>query len=190
MSLEQAINDHAAAINDHAAAIRELAAAFIQSANARNDASAALEKAYAEATVAGGESKESVKPNTAREAINEALAAAKGGRNKGDKQADADLEQAVSKVEADAKKNAGAAGTATSTAGGTAGPAEEQGGTDQAEPLSYEKDVKPVLVKLAGAKGKDELTKLVKSFGVGKATELSAEQLPRVLEQATKLLAA
>ena len=174
MSLEQAINDHAAAIRELAYSISMIASG------------GSVTVGHARTVVAPADSKELVAA-AERKSPNVGALARHGVPQV---QPDAELEQAVQKVEAAAKKNAGAVDTATSTAGGTAGSAGEQGGTDQAEPLSYEKDVKPVLVKLAGAKGKDELTKLVKSFGVGKATELSAEQLPEVLEQANKLLAA
>lgn len=90
----------------------------------------------------------------------------------------------AAKADAESKKNAGAAATQTSTDANTAGSATAPAALD------YEKDVKPVLVELAATKGKPELTKLVKSFGVDKASELKAEQLADVLGQARALMAA
>lgn len=90
----------------------------------------------------------------------------------------------AAKADAEAKKNAGAAATQTSTDANTAGSATAPAALD------YEKDVKPVLVQLAAAKGKPELAKLVKSFGVEKAAELKPEQLVEVLGQARALMAA
>ncbi len=117
--------------------------------------------------------------------------------------ADKELEQAVEKVEAAAKKpsakssDAKASSEASAEAGaassdpkpdasGAAEPEDTQAG---AEPLSYEKDVKPVLIKLAGARGKQALTDLIASFGVLKADKLNAEQLVAAKAQAEALIA-
>lgn len=178
MSLENAILDHAAAL-------RELAAAFVTSATARNQASAVLEKAYAQSSSAA-ESKGHIEITISDEEKQKIRDAAKK---------DAELEEAVQKVEAeakardekaDAKKNAGAADTQTSTGGATAGSVEEQGSAD----LDYEKHVKPILIKLASAKGKPEMTALVQSFGVTKATELKGAQLAQIVAKANALMAA
>lgn len=96
----------------------------------------------------------------------------------------AELQAALDAAKAEAKKNAGAAGTQTSTGADTAGYATAPAALD------YEKDVKPVLVQLASAKGKPELTKLVKSFGVDKANEIKPELLADVVAQAQALMAA
>lgn len=171
MSLEQAILDHAAAI-------RELAAAFVQSQQNSAAALAKLQEAYA----AGTPREEAAANQAQRDAEIEAV-----------QKVDADdIKKAVEKVEADAKAETGksdAGSAAQQPSGDTAGSAKEKAGIEQ-KALDYETDVKPVLVKLASAKGKDELTKLIKSFGVAKATELNAEQLAQALDQAKKLLAA
>jgi len=171
-----------AALNNHAEAIRELAAALRE----RNAPLAAL---------AG-------QAQTAIQAITEDMKAGGTVDNFG---ADNELEQAVEKVEAAAKEESpgrkaiNAALEAARSAAkeekaadpkpAASGAAEPEATPAGAEPLSYEKDVKPVLIKLAGAKGKQALTDLIASFGVPKADKLNAEQLVEAKKQAEKLIA-
>lgn len=180
MSLENAILEHAAAI-------RELAAAFIQLSQVGAPVSQ-LREAYA-AGKDVGKSVGARGPTADEKPRGTTKNEAADNQAKIEAERDAELEQAVTRVEADAKKNAGAADTQTSTAGDTAGSATGAAGTEQAEPLSYEKDVKPLLVEYARVTDKDTMTKYVRSFGVQKAPELPADKFAEIIAGAKNLIA-
>jgi len=55
-------------------------------------------------------------------------------------------------------------------------------------PLDYERDVKPVGLKLA-AKNKQQLTNLLQEFGVTKGTELKPGQFAEFIQLAQRLVA-
>jgi hypothetical protein len=86
-----------------------------------------------------------------------------------------ELEQAVQKVEADAKAE-------------KAAPAPEEISAADTT-LDYKIDVKPVLLKVFKAHGQPALKGLLDKFGVPNGDKLSADQLPAVLSEANALLA-
>jgi hypothetical protein len=61
---------------------------------------------------------------------------------------------------------------------------------ETAEGLNYEKEVRPALVKVSTAKGRDALVALLDKFGVTKGDQLKPSQLAKVLAAANELLAA
>lgn len=170
MSLENSINEMAAAIRMLAESISGAARA-----NAHGQIAAALgDCATAVAEVV--EKTAEVAPITVTLSAEDKKAIREEAKR------DAELEKAVEQVEAEAKKPAGSAENKA--------PANTAGSVTEPATLDYEKDVKPVLIKYASAKGKPELSAFVKSFGVDKATELKPEQLADVLAQANAALAA
>jgi hypothetical protein len=46
------------------------------------------------------------------------------------------------------------------------------------EALDYDKDVRPLVIKAGGVKGRDAMLELLAKFGVGKGSEVKPEQLP------------
>lgn len=162
MSIENSITELAAAIRMLAEGIAGAARS-----NAHGQIAAALGEAAS--AVAEVTKNTEVRGTTAEDAAADQIP--------GRKNRDAELEQAVAKVEADAKKNAGAADTATSTAADTAGPATGAASAD----LDYEKDVKPVLIAYSMATDKQTMTEYVKSFGVDKAPQLPKEKFAEVI---------
>jgi hypothetical protein len=153
LELAAALRDQAGAVNAQVAASRELLASYnSRYANAAGDA------------VVAEVQKNSSKKEKAAEV-----------------KPDAELDQAVSKVEADAKKNVGAAeATKTDTAAASAGSATEP--ASSGEPLNYDKDVKPALLAFIKANSQEACrTLLTNQFGVARATDLKPEQYPAVL---------
>lgn len=57
-----------------------------------------------------------------------------------------------------------------------------------AEPMTYDRDVKPLGVKLAGI-NRNSLVEILESFGVKKGTELTAEQFEPFLAKVTARIA-
>jgi hypothetical protein len=57
------------------------------------------------------------------------------------------------------------------------------------ETLDYEKDVKPLVIKAGGVKGRDAVLALFGTFGVTKGPELKADQLAPAKAQLEALLA-
>lgn len=184
MGLEQAILELAASIKLHAASLAELAAAntkLAQNDDAKLEAYKDSLVNYSEGLLAGG-----FKADTS------------------------ELEQAVEKVEADAKtesparKQLNAALEAARAekktidpkpdASGAAEPADTNDGAqpDDAPPLDYEKDVKPLLIKVASKCGKVVLADLLRGVGLPegqKGDKLDAKQLAAAKKQAEKLIA-
>lgn len=62
-------------------------------------------------------------------------------------------------------------------------------GTSTGEALTYEKDVKPLVLKVGAAGKRDNLVELLKKFGVGKGPELPADKLPAFKADLEALLA-
>lgn len=56
--------------------------------------------------------------------------------------------------------------------------------------LDYNKDVKPLLVKVSTAKGREALVGLLQKFGVAKGDQLPQDKLAAVVAEANTLLAA
>jgi hypothetical protein len=56
--------------------------------------------------------------------------------------------------------------------------------------IDYAKEVKPLLVKVSTAKGRDALVTLLAKFGVSKGDQLPQDQLAAVLTEINALLAA
>ena len=61
---------------------------------------------------------------------------------------------------------------------------------EAAAALDYEKDVRPLLVKVSTGKGRDALVALLKDFGATKGDQLKADQLEAVVAAANELLGA
>lgn len=95
---------------------------------------------------------------------------------------DAELEQAVQKVEADAKNDASGAVESAGTKGGAQTEAADTA------PLDYLKDVAPTLNKLAKA-NRDGLVALFAEHGAKKGADLKPNQYRAVLDAAIELLA-
>jgi hypothetical protein len=180
MSMEQAILELAAALRDQAAAQREANEVNRATAAGYERAVTAYAMANAPVEVAGGvqhsvevrEQAEGLSVQQVAEHFNvpaDVLHAAVAEKSAGPVKPDADLEQAVQKVEAGAGKVEEAPGAA---------------------PLDYNKDVKPVLLSLIKAKGKPVLVEMLGRYGVEKADALSADALPKVLAEVQALLAA
>jgi hypothetical protein len=171
------------AILELAAALRYAADISAEATRANTAGYEAMSKAYLAASSGGGPLVVEQKANPAREAV---MAEVQKAITKKEKAAevkpDAELDQAVAKVEADAKKLAGAAeATKTDTAASTAGSAAAPD-TDDAEPLNYDKDVKPALLAFIKANSQEACRKLLTDqFGVARATDLKVEQYPAVL---------
>lgn len=155
-------------------AILELAAAIRYAADRNNGTGRALAAAPVE------EEKETTSP--ARQAIQSALDAAKAGTKQ---QQDAELEQAVQKVEEENSRHAERDEKAQKE------EAAEQEAEKQNAPadLDYAKDVRPVLLAAIKKSGKDAVAAMLATFGVDKADKLTAEQLPGALAEAQKLAA-
>lgn len=172
MSMEQAILELAAAMREQAAAQRE-------SNEVQRATSAGYEKAvmaYGAAVTQGGAGQDPIDTKAAElaEATATRAAAAKTAAAKDaakNKAGDAELAQAVQKVEDDAKAE---------KAGATAGDAVQ---------LDYAKDVRPVLLAAIKKAGKDEVQKLIGTFGVDKADKVPADKLGKLLDEAQKLAA-
>lgn len=56
-------------------------------------------------------------------------------------------------------------------------------------PLDYEKDVKPIVIKVGAAGKRDALVDLLKKFGVAKAPEVPADKLPAFKAELEALVA-
>ena len=87
-----------------------------------------------------------------------------------DKPAAAPKPQAQPKAEAPAQAPAAAPSAPEAPAASTASSGEPAS-------LDYDRDVKPLIVKLAASKGRDSVVAVLGKFGVAKGTELAAEQL-------------
>lgn len=94
-------------------------------------------------------------------------------------QKDAELEKAVAKVEADAKKETADEGSPTGTV--------DHGDEDKV--LNYEKDVRPLLLAAIKKGKRGEIEAFLAGEGVKKADELPAEKLPALFDLAQKLAA-
>lgn len=94
--------------------------------------------------------------------------------------------QLVDKIDADTKATAKADTKAEDT------PITKRKDDDKPaeDALNYEKEVRPVLVKVSTAKGRDALVALLAKFDVTKGDQLKASQLDKVLAAANELLAA
>jgi hypothetical protein len=55
--------------------------------------------------------------------------------------------------------------------------------------IDYEKDVKPLILKVGGTKGRDAAVALLGEFDVKAGTALTADQYPAVIARANELLA-
>lgn len=185
MSMENAILEHAAALRELSAAIKAMYAG-------RADALALPPDVDAETANHQRDFGADEKTSPAREADQSALDKAKAGTKK---EKDADLENAVAKVEDGAKKPAPTAGTATDPAGSTeiqtsadAG-APTAPGDAEAAPINYEKDVRPLLLAAIKKGKRGEIEAFLAAEGVKKADELPAEKLPALFDLAQKLAA-
>lgn len=96
---------------------------------------------------------------------------------------DAELEQAVEKVEAAAK------GESKAKAAARAATSVEEKTDEPAATLDYKADVYPKLVALAKAKGKPALVGLLKEFDAANGDALKAEQYSAVVARAAELAA-
>lgn len=164
MSMENAILDHAAALRELSVAIRESADATRQG----NEGYKAAIVAYATASAPVGiPANDKPYPDSKPGAV--------------EVKPDAEIEQAVQKVEADAKVTALPDDTAANTA-----EVEKQNAPAD---LEYAKDVRPVLLAAIKKAGKDTVAAMLSTFGVDKADKLTAEQLPAALAAAQKLAA-
>lgn len=193
MSLEQAINEHAAAIRELAAAIRLTTSAggngFSTADQLKYDQEqealavakeAELEKAVAklEADAKAEQAKVMAKveadrkPNTAKEAVTEALAKAKAEKEAADKVA-FDAKTAEMKKANDARDAADAAKEADPL---------------DAAPLHWDNDVRPAL--LAVGKDRDALVKLMAKYEVPKGGKAPAEKWADLLAEANAIVAA
>lgn len=168
MSMENAILDHAAALRELSAAIKEMnagrAAALQFSVGPMAQQAEKAVKAHVQEIV-------------------------------GDKYVvetkDAELEQAVQKVEgaakADAQKTVDEADAKSAAV--KAAEQEAEAAAFDAPNLDYAKDVRPVLLAAIKKAGKDTVAAMLKTFGVEKADKLTVDQLPAVLVEAQKLAA-
>jgi hypothetical protein len=68
-------------------------------------------------------------------------------------------------------------------------PAPEPDAPSDTAPLDYEKDVKPVLLQVNRAKGRDALAGLLKQFGAPTGDKLPADKFAEVLAAAEAVLA-
>lgn len=68
-------------------------------------------------------------------------------------------------------------------------PVETPKADAQATALSYEKDVKPIVIKVGAAGKRDALVDLLKKFGVAKGPEVPADKLPAFKAELEALVA-
>lgn len=68
--------------------------------------------------------------------------------------------------------------------------ADAQASTAATEPVNYEKGVKPLILKINTAKGREAATAALGKFGVTKGPDLKPEQYAEFVAHATELLAA
>lgn len=187
MSLENAILEHAGAIRELAAALRERNVPLAAIAGEAQSAIKEIRDSMASAPMV-------TDTRAAEKIIHEELAKQQAG--------DAEMEQAVEKVEKNAAAEQARAGSAAAKTSAKAAPsdpkpaasgaAEPAGTNDGAEPLDYEKDVKPLLVTVAKERGKVALAELLKGVGLPegqKGHQLNAAQLVEAKKQAEKLIA-
>lgn len=181
MGLEQAILELAASIKLHAASLAELAAAntkLAQNDDAKLEAYKDSLVNYSEGLLAGGFKADTSELEQAVEKVETAA-----------KIEDGDVTQVLNKAEL--RK---AVAEAKNAASGAAEPADTNDGAqpDDAPPLDYEKDVKPLLIKVASKCGKVVLADLLRGVGLPegqKGDKLDAKQLAAAKKQAEKLIA-
>lgn len=183
MSMENAILEHAAALRELSASIKAMHAgrgdALALPASQGGLVNQVVEKAAADA--AKGEA-----TSPARQAIQAALDAAKAGSTKAAGKPDAELEQAVQKVEDSAAAEKARIDADTKAAEANRTEVHLEAPAD----LDYAKDVRPVLLAAIKAAGKDTVATMLKTFGVEKADQLKPAQLPGAVAEAQKLIAA
>lgn len=172
MSLEDAIYKLAESINGHAAALRE-------SAGKEFDTALKLHSSFNVMLADDAPLAVPAEAATKPEVKNFGTAPAPAPV-----EPDEELEQAVQKVEADAKN----------AASGAAEPAGTKAGapSDDVLALTYDKDVKPLFVKMCSLHGKDSLQPLLLECGLQpkeKGDKLNAEQLVVAKRLAEKMIA-
>lgn len=99
------------------------------------------------------------------------------------------LQEAIEALVAAVRENTDAIrGTATVKAVATSepppAPVHVEQYADEPAPLTYEKDVRPVAVKLAAARGRDALVALLKTYDVSKVPELPPVMFASFIKQA------
>lgn len=194
MSMEDAIFDFAGAVRELSAAIKEMNAGRTNALTLPTPLGGTL-AAQAAAVAASPVAAQAVAATAEKETEKARAAAMKLDGEKNQATLNAELEQAVSKVEDDAKKLTPTADTATAQAGSTetatsgdaAAPSDDD--SVSGEPLDYVKDVRPVLLAAIKKAGKEVVAAMIGKFGVDKADKLTPEQLPAVLIEAQKLAA-
>lgn len=171
MSLENAILAHATALEKLAEAIKAAfgnvgtaALATIVPAGTKELVGVSGVKPDAELDEAVEQVEKASTP--ARKAINDALAAAKAGT----KGKAGNAEKPAEEAKSDEQKGSGA------------------GSSDEdAEPLDYTKDVRPVLLAAIKKVGKDPVQELIKTYGVDKADKMDPAQYPDIVAKAQAL---
>lgn len=165
MSMENAILELAAAMREQAAAQRE-----------SNEVQRATAAGYERAVTAYATGEQRKDVAQANEQVSAKMA--------GDKPEvkDAEIEKAVQKVEADAKKEGAATSAATSQES-------TDDSSDALVELDYTKDVRPVLLAVNKKAGQPELKALLTKFGAATGDKLKPEQYGEVLAAANKILA-
>jgi hypothetical protein len=175
MSMENAIEQHAAALNNLAEALRSAFDGLAALANLGKQ----LQTGGVQHTTLAAAA-ESVKAQADEDTKKTRAKAEKAEPLK----KDAEVEQAVEKVEADAKKDVQTAPSPADTAApNTSSPDADSDET----PLDYNKDVKPALLAAIKAKGKEAVQALIKSYGVDKADQIDPAQLGDLLAKAKAL---
>lgn len=166
MSLENAILAHAAALTALAEAIRSATGSM-----------RAL-------TLAGTPLEDAGKENpSAREAINEAIAAAKARTPKGGKAE----EKGEASTGPESSGGAGAAGDAAEAEAETARNKAEVDKQNEPANLDYNKDVKPVLLAAIKRVGKEKVAEAIKTFGVDKADKVDPSDYAALVDAANAL---
>lgn len=196
MSMENAILDHAAALRELSAAIKEMyagrAATLALPVEQGGAGAKAARGAYYDEMVAKGavsapraheasdEAKEKVRNAPRRDPANEQKPEAEPIKQ------DAEMEKAVSKVEDNAKKEK--AGEKTSGATSQESTGDSFDNDALAAPLEYTRDVRPVLLQLSKAKGKDELLALLKKYGAKNGEAIKADDFAKIVADANALI--
>jgi regulator of protease activity HflC (stomatin/prohibitin superfamily) len=195
MSMENAIEQHASALNNLAEAIRTAFGGLAALAN--------IGQQFQSVSAGGAQVKDvETKDIINTKAAELAAATAERAKLAQTKQVeDAELEQAVKKVEADAtatraltkeekaaaakaKKDAEAAASAASSETDGADSSDDDGAV-----LDYVKDVRPVLLAAIKKSGKETVAEMVKTFGVDKADKIDPAKYGELLAKAEKLAA-
>lgn len=178
MSMENAIENHAAAITKLAEALVKVFGGL-----AALSASSGAMVVGDNTTAADTKAPKGVKGPTQQQVADNQAAIEKERADAEAKEEQA-LEKAVAKVEADAKKSAGSAAAETS---GSADPATEQGGSADDAELDYNKDVKPHLLAKIKVVGKEKVLAVIKTYGVEKGDQVAPEDLPELLAKVNAL---